>query len=377
MRALSILWATAVMAVALIGATDARAHGEASPLVKGVIDSVDPRVSGLRFTIVKGPAALVQVVNTTRTPVEIVSIDGDPFIRVGPRGVEANVAAQAWFESGNPDGVATTQTKGGTKPNWKLVSREPVWSYFEHRLHPREAELPAEVVDSREVQKLDSFEIPVRYAGRAGLIKGHLEFHPIVGAAMPRLLSSGNPAPGVTVATLPGRNPAFYVTNSSRKTLTVLGNDGEPFARIGPRGVEINRRSPIHVETLRQSGEIERLVEDPEAKPVWQRQSASPAFAWTDPRVRYKLERPSDEIVQQGEPAKLKSWVIPMRSGDQQLSIRGETRWVPTNAAGIPGGPDARDSGGPNFGAALWGLPFLLVGAAAMISRRRMSVAHP
>ena len=370
-RRFSVLWAAALIAAALGAPAKASAHGEASPLVRGVIDSIEPQAEGLKFTIVKGPAALVQVVNKTDSPVEIVSIDGSPFIRVGPRGVEANLAAQAWFESGNPDGVATTKTKGGKTPKWKLVSRKPAWSYFEHRLHPREAELPADIVDSKEVRRLDSFEIPIRYRGTSGEIKGHLEFHPVVGAAMPRLLTSANAAPGVTVATLPGRFPAFYLTNTSRRPIVVLGGDGEPFARIGPRGVEVNRRSPIHIETARQNGKPESLVEDPKAKPVWQLQSASPAFAWTDPRVRYAQERPPNEIVERGEPVKLKSWQIPLRQGSRTIEVKGETRWVPTNAAGIPGGPDGREGGGYDFGTVLWVLPVFLVGAAAMFTRRR------
>jgi hypothetical protein len=366
-------WAAALVAVALVCAPSAAAHGEASPLVRGVVDSIEPSMPGVRFTIVKGPAALVQVVNKSNSPVEIVSIDGRPFIRIGPRGVEANVASQAWFESGNPDGVATTQTKGGKEPRWERVSQKPVWSYFEHRLHPREAELPPEVVESREVKRLDSFNIPIRYKGSGGAVKGHLEFNPVVGAAMPRLTTPSGIADGLTVTALPGRLPALYLTNTSRRTVVVIGVDGEPFARVGPKGVEINRRSPIHVESMRQNGKLETVVEDPKAKPIWMLQSASPTFAWTDPRARYGPERPPDEIVEQDEPTLLKSWSIPIQADSRTLTVRGETRWVPTNAAGVPGGPDPRSDGGPDLGLALWVAPILLVGAAALFSRRRLN----
>ena len=44
--------------------------------------------------------------------------------------------------------------------------------------------------------------------------------------------------------------------NAGTEPVTVLGKEGEPFARIGPRGVEVNERSPTHVDDQVAKGEI-------------------------------------------------------------------------------------------------------------------------
>jgi hypothetical protein len=255
--------------------------------------------------------------------------------------VYANVASPAWFESGNPDGVGRPGVKPDQKANWRIVSRQPEWTYFEHRLHPREAQLPKEAQGSRKKIKLEDFEVPLRVDGRAAGVKGHLEFRPVVGAIQPLLRSGGEPFAGVSVATLPGRFPGVYLRNSSRRTVTVIGRDGEPFARVGPRGTYVNERSPLYVDTLRHKGKIARSVADSTAPAKWAIVSSASSFSWTEPRIRYGPEQPPDDIAGSAKPVKLLGWTLPLRAGDREVDVAGTTQWMPVDEQGLP-----RKSGG-------------------------------
>jgi hypothetical protein len=358
--------------VSVAAPATALAHGEASPLIRGVVDRVEPALPGVRFETVRGPAALFHVVNATEKTIEIVAIDGRPFLRIGPRGVRADVASRAWFESGNPDGVGRPGVKPDQKADWRLVSKQPEWSYFEHRLHPREARLPKEAQGSRKKMKLDDFVVPIRADGRPAKVEGHLEFRPVVGTLQPTLTSSAEPVSGVSVTVLAGRFPGLYLRNSSRRSVTILGRDGEPFARIGPRGTYVNEHSPVHVETLRHQGKLAASITDPDARPKWSIVSSSPSFAWTEPRIRYQPEQPPDEIANGNRSVKLLDWKIPMRIGSRDVDVTGSTRWVPVDASGLPRAPVSGDGAGS--------LILLLVGsvvvvgfAAGMRLRRRPS----
>lgn len=320
----------------------AGAHGEGSPLIRGVVEGIEPRVEGVTFRPVRGPVAQVAVTNHSPEPLEVLSIDGEAFLRIGPRGVEGNVTSPAWWESGNPDGHGRPDVQPGSPPVWKLVSRRREWSYFEHRLHPREVEIPHDALRERRRTTLGSFTVPFRIGARTGEVRGRLEFRPVLGSVVPRVLTDPAPLPGVTVAALPGLLPGLLLQNSSKRTVRVMGGDGEPFARVGRRGVELNLRSPIAAETLRLRGEQPKVPVDPRARPVWRRMQAQPSLTWIEPRARYAPEQPPDEIAESPKPVSLRTWEIPLAAGARRVTVRGSTDWVPTDAAGRP----SRGSGG-------------------------------
>ena len=352
--------AAAVCALAVAPAA-AEAHGEASPLIRSVVERIDPPIDGVRFAPVRGPAAQVAVSNRTRETLEILSIDGEPFLRIGPRGVEANIAAPAWYESGNPDGRGRPDVRPGARPRWKLVSRRPEWAYFEHRLHPREVSIPREALAERRPVKLRSFTVPFRYGGRPGEVRGRIEFRPVLGTIVPRVRSGTAPLPGVTVTALPDLLPGMLLQNASPRTVTVLGGDDEPFARVGPRGVELNLRSPVAAQNRRPLGGRPAVAVDPRARPFWRRVGSQPSLSWIEPRARYEPEQPPDAVVASRAPVRLRAWEIPIVTGTRRVTVRGTTDWVPTDAAGRPREPEAARSGG-----ASGLLPGLLGGATLL-----------
>ena len=338
--ALALLCASAAAPAA------AGAHGEASPLIRSVVEKVEPRISGVTFTPVRGPAALVRVVNRTDEDVEILSIDGEPFLRVGPRGVFGNTRSPAWFESGNPDGQGVPGLRPGGKPRWRLFGRRPAWEYYEHRLHPSTVAVPRSVRDEREPVRLRGFSVPFRHGGRAAKVVGRVEFRPVLGRFAAELQSSAQPLPGVSVTLLPGSHPGLLVQNTSGRPIVVGGSEGEPYARIGPRGVHVNQRSPQHVEDLQRQGRLPRVAADARARPLWRRVQTVPSFTWIEPRAAYEREQPPDAALRGDEPVRLVGWRVPVSGAGRRAEIRGTTTWVPTGASGLPRKEAADEDGG-------------------------------
>lgn len=355
--------ALVALTVLAVAPAAARAHGEASPLVRSVIEGLEPQVDGVRLVPVRGPAAQAVVRNQTRTPLEVLDDGGRPFLRLSPRGTEADVASPAWYESGNPDGQGRPDVRPGRPARWRLVSRRAEWAYYEHRLHPSAVRIPPDVLAARRTARLAGFTVPLRHGGRALAVRGRLEFRPVLGTVTPTLRSAPTPLPGVRIAVLPGVVPGVLLQNASPTPVTVLGAHGEPFARIGPRGAFVNTRSPVHLGDLRTRGGLPTVAADPDAPPRWARASPGPSLTWLDTRAAYRLEQPPDAVVTGERPARLVAWSLGLRAGPRTAEVRGTTDWVPTDAAGRPAAPAAAAAAGSGGTGGL-----ALAGGAAVVA---------
>jgi hypothetical protein len=374
-----VLTRAAVLAAALAGAAAlpaaAGAHGEASPLVRGVVDGVEPRVPGVHLVPVSGTASLLNVVNTTGEDLLVLAPDGEPFLRVGPRGAHGNRASPYWWRSGNPDGVAgrgAPRTAG--RPRWTLVSREPAWAYYEHRLHPGNVALPREARGTRRIVRLLDFGIELRHGGRPMRLRGHLEFRPVLGRVRPELTAGAQPLPGVTVAVLEGRFPGMLLRNASGRNVVVEGRQGEAFARVGPRGAAVNIHSATYVDDRRARGLPVTAAADASAPPRWRRIGPAATLTWLESRARYAPEQPSDEIARRTSPTVLQRWEIPLRSGAARGGVRGTTSWLPSGPSGLPLAA-AEPAGGS--GAPWWAIGAVPLIALVALGRRAAARRRP
>jgi len=166
---------------------------------------------------------------------------------------------------------------------------------------------------------LGRFAIPLRYGGSSVKAEGVVSYVPPAGGVVTSLTSPMQPALGLTVALLPGRFPDVYLQNSGTTTVTVLGEGGEPFAQIGPQGVRVNLRSPIHDADLTARGQTPRVRTDLSAAPLWQDVSATPSYDWFDPRPHF-----------------LPSWTIPLHLGARTIPVQGVQRFAaPTTVSSL------------------------------------------
>ena len=70
--------------------------------------------------------------------------------------------------------------------------------------------------------------------------------------------------------------------------MVVLGYDGEPYLRVGPRGVFENRRSPAtYLNRSRIPTTKPPKSADSSAAPVWHRVSSGTTATWHDHRAHY------------------------------------------------------------------------------------------
>jgi hypothetical protein len=131
--------AAVVVGVAVLcacGARPARAHGGGDGRVRAVLDEPLPRaLDGMRIETHRTIAPQLVVENPTPRVLEVLDESGAAFVRIGPGGVEANVAARAWFQTLGPDAPIPGALRDGThEPRWVHASATHSFGWFEPRL---------------------------------------------------------------------------------------------------------------------------------------------------------------------------------------------------------------------------------------------------
>lgn len=323
--------AVAVTAAALLaclpGTGTAAAH-EVDADVRFVIEDVEPQVEGLTVVVVRGIAPQVVVENGTDRVLEALDEDGRAFLRVGPSGVEADRAAFAWLDTADPSGIPPgVEVARDLPPDWATVREEPSWGWFDHRLHEDVLTFD-EPADGPVV--LDRWQLDFRYDGQPLTVRGRTERRPVEGVTVAALTGGNQPMPGVMAQVLPGQLPGLIVTASS--PVTVLGQDGEPFLRFGPAGVEANQRSPTWLLSGRAAEEgldPADLDLDATAEPAWIVVSEGASLGWLDPRLAAPDELPAGTEVPEDGFVTLATWQLPLLDADGTRTVlAGETRYV-------------------------------------------------
>lgn len=144
------------------------------------------------------------------------------------------------------------------------------------------------------------------------------------------------------------------VANDGDEVLVVEGYDGEPYLRIGPDGVERNRRSPA---TYLNDTRIEQRISartdvampmavDPSAPPEWIQVDTEPRALWHDHRVHWMSPSPPP-FVEAGpfarammrvnlvgvigragdEAGVFQDWAVPVTFGGEPAVLQGEMAW--------------------------------------------------
>jgi hypothetical protein len=138
------------------------------------------------------------------------------------------------------------------------------------------------------------------------------------------------------------------VRNDSPVPLLVHGYDGEPYLRIGPDGVEHNRRSPAaHLNRERYGNVAMPPDVDPTAAPEWVTIGSRPVHVWHDHRTHWMSPQPPG-FVDAGvvsrtlmgaqlvgpigrahdDAGSFQPWTIPLTHDGATATIEGELVWV-------------------------------------------------
>jgi hypothetical protein len=312
----------------------AEAHGGGAS-ARPVVKAVEPVTAGITAAAVFVGDWRIELTSTSRETVTVLDPTGRPFLRFTPSGVEADYGARAWHE-GNVSAVTgrvvSRQVAPDSPPEWRPVTATPTWSWFDARIRPERELLSPQLIQANVATRLRDFEIPIRVGEQPGRITGYLEYEPRTGVYRHIMLTDSRPVAGLEVEEVLGRTvPTLTLDNQTGETITILGRDGEPFARLNGEFVEANLASPTWVEVSQSIRVVPTVKADASAPPLWRRISEGPRWSWPDYRSRPPDTELPPTTLAKGGSVMVKRWAVPLEVGSRRLEIRGLTEFVPMN----------------------------------------------
>jgi hypothetical protein len=147
-----ILWGAAIVGgLAVLSAGPASAHsaaGSPSSNYVTVLDAVKPADPGFRVSVIESGSRL-QITWLSGAVLIVEGYESDPYLRIGPNGVEENRQSPATYINRTRQGLdtppATINPDG--PPEWVKVSSQPVARFHDHRIHYMGSVPPQNVLD--------------------------------------------------------------------------------------------------------------------------------------------------------------------------------------------------------------------------------------
>lgn len=137
--------------------------------------------------------------------------------------------------------------------------------------------------------------------------------------------------PGLNVSVQAGG--ALMLTNTTGKTVTVLGYAGEPYLRISAHGVDENLNS-FSSGVNGEAGDVRGLpAPGPEraepTAPRWQHRDYSPTVVWRDYRIRGPVGgRPAVVRADPHHAHRVSTWNLRLSVGDEPVTVTGTVDWT-------------------------------------------------
>ncbi len=172
-----------VCVLMMVFAPAASAHsasGSPSSNYRTVIDSTTPSSTGFAIKVIEEGSRL-QVTWLSGEPVIIPGYQDEPYLQVGPDGVQENVRSAATYV--NRDRMGTTELPAevdeDAAPKWRRVSSQPVARFHDHRAHWMLAD-PPEIVtkNPNQQQQVQEFEIKLRQGAATSTVVGRVLWVP-------------------------------------------------------------------------------------------------------------------------------------------------------------------------------------------------------
>jgi hypothetical protein len=303
----------------LVAPAVARAHAEHGGEVTAEMHAPPPALDGVTVTLHKTLTYQLVIENRTTKTLEVIGTSGRPFLRVGPRGVEADLASPEWYRTYTSIGapIPAAARRERREPRWTKVSDTPAWGWFDLRL--RSGKEPR-----------GRWAIPLRIDGVRTRVSGTFRrVAPPSGSFAPRLLGASELGPGVELQLLRGEQPGLYLENRGATPVTILGAQGEPFLRVGPDGVLVNLASPSWLASGQAEASSTEARADARSPPRWQKRSPVPRFSWLEPRLGVARAAPPAAGRDLGRPVEVQRWEIGYLLGDERRTVAGVIDWFP------------------------------------------------
>ena len=119
--------------------------------------------------------------------------------------------------------------------------------------------------------------------------------------------------------------------NHTGRDIVVLGYDGEPYLRVGPRGVFQNGRSPaVYLNRTRTGNVPVPASANPHAPPQWERLGGGSQVRWHDHRAHWLPTANPPEVQRDpGSRHLVQHWAVTLVSDRGRIVVRGDVVWVP------------------------------------------------
>jgi hypothetical protein len=143
------------------------------------------------------------------------------------------------------------------------------------------------------------------------------------------VLTSVSPAlPGLTLRVVENGSQLELVNHGPE--VLVYGYEGEPYLRVGPKGVDINTRSPAAYLNCSRTGCPVPANADASSPPVWQQISTGQAILWHDHRTHWMGKQPPPDVAANpGVRHVQATWTVTLARGSTPVSAHGYYVWVP------------------------------------------------
>lgn len=140
------------------------------------------------------------------------------------------------------------------------------------------------------------------------------------------------PVPGLQIRAV-DLGSKIELRNDTGHEVVVLGYQGEPYLRIGPRGTWENTRSPaVFLNRTRiPTRDAPHQQYDAEATPRWRKVSDAPVAAWHDHRSHWmgSEDPPAVRRAPDQPHVVIADWKIPVRDQGRKITVTGDAVWVP------------------------------------------------
>lgn len=146
---------------------------------KAVLTSTPTPFDGVKVSVVTGRLPGVFLDNAGTVPVVVTGRSGEPFLRVGPAGTEANLHSPSWVDNLKDHGdTPTVEADAAAPPQWQLIHPEPRMLWLETRgFYTREIP-PADITARTEPTVLLRWSLPLTRGAATATLTGTTSYVP-------------------------------------------------------------------------------------------------------------------------------------------------------------------------------------------------------
>lgn len=176
-RALRLAVAVGVLVVVPAGPAAAHVAGGPVPSnYSGVITSISAPMPGVQVTLSASGDEL-ELRNDSDVEVLVPGYSEEPYLRIGPGGVQRNERSPATYLNATVQGDSALPPQADTDadPDWVTLSSSATFRWHDHRTHWMGTVLPPAVqADPGNTHLISSWQVPLSYGGESVLINGTL-----------------------------------------------------------------------------------------------------------------------------------------------------------------------------------------------------------